>query len=288
MTTRFFCHFGEFGYEIFGWLGKVNEYQEANPRDRIVICGRAGCELLYPYAYKYLDISRIPTYLQQSACRNGFRGHERELIESFQKEVIAMILADLPEYSAMEVEENISFSEDEPFPNIYESKVGTYSMLKPDLSQKAHLESELGFALEEKYVLIQNAWRASVIKCGFQFSTGDYKTILARYPGHKKVFMVFDDHKYDQSKKDLNLEGAAKIYVPTLAAQSCLIHFADKCIFFTEGDFRSHMYLPPLFGKDVEAHCSSRVTELRSCAVTFWNENVYTFGGKMKLEIHPC
>ena len=60
-----------------------------------------------------------------------------------------------------------------------------------------------------------------------------------------------------------------------------MIHFANQCIFLTEGDFRSHNYLPPLLGKDVVSVAPKDVLSLPSAAIDFWNKNVFTFGGQI-------
>ena len=60
-----------------------------------------------------------------------------------------------------------------------------------------------------------------------------------------------------------------------------LITNADKCIFFTEGDFRSHLYLPPMMGKDVHVITSKDVWNLHSAPYQYWNKNVFKFGGKI-------
>jgi len=64
--------------------------------------------------------------------------------------------------------------------------------------------------------------------------------------------------------------------------QSCLIHYAKKCVFFTEGDFRSHIYVPPFMGKDVYAIAHEVVYALPTTPVDFWNKNVFQFGGQIK------
>ena len=63
--------------------------------------------------------------------------------------------------------------------------------------------------------------------------------------------------------------------------QSCLIHFSKKCLFFTEGDFRSHNYIPPFFGKDVFSVAPSSVFALGTSPIKLWNDNVFKFGGNI-------
>lgn len=64
--------------------------------------------------------------------------------------------------------------------------------------------------------------------------------------------------------------------------QTCLISMAETCIFFTEGDFRSHIYVPPFVGKDVYAIAPEDVYTLNTSPVEFWNKNVFRFDGNIK------
>jgi hypothetical protein len=63
--------------------------------------------------------------------------------------------------------------------------------------------------------------------------------------------------------------------------QACLIHFAKRCLFFTEGDFGSHVYVPPFMGRDVVAIAPRSVYELGTTPIEFWNRNVFSFGGRI-------
>ena len=54
-----------------------------------------------------------------------------------------------------------------------------------------------------------------------------------------------------------------------------------RCVFFTEGHLRSHTYLPPMFGKDIEVIAAKDIFSFAEAPLEFWNENVFTFGGQM-------
>ena len=60
------------------------------------------------------------------------------------------------------------------------------------------------------------------------------------------------------------------------------IEAAQLCLFITEGDLRSHTYLPPLLGRNVIVVCSE---SLRSKVpyVLEWNNSLFTSSGKMYL-----
>ena len=71
------------------------------------------------------------------------------------------------------------------------------------------------------------------------------------------------------------------IQVEDIKEQSVLISNAKRCVFFTEGHLRSHTYLPPMFGKDVEILAAREMFSFSEAPLDFWNENVFKFGGKM-------
>ena len=96
-----FIFFGEFGYELFNWQGKVKKFYETLGEGEIIVCaGRRGLDIIYPYAKYYQDLSDLEFFRTSHSCvywmipRNckGSRGedctcstcHEgREEIKSF-------------------------------------------------------------------------------------------------------------------------------------------------------------------------------------------------------------
>lgn len=60
-----------------------------------------------------------------------------------------------------------------------------------------------------------------------------------------------------------------------------LIHFAQQCLFFTEGDWGSHIYVPPFLGKDVIAIAPRSVYAVGSTPLDHWNPNDFRFGGQV-------
>src|SRR5262249_34896158 len=63
--------------------------------------------------------------------------------------------------------------------------------------------------------------------------------------------------------------------------QACLISLAKSCVFFTEGDFGSHIYVPPLLGKNVHAIAPRDIYQLGTTPIDYWNRTVFGFGGQI-------
>tara|TARA_Y100001938_G_scaffold2031_1_gene2516 strand:+ start:2857 stop:3726 length:870 start_codon:yes stop_codon:yes gene_type:complete len=283
---KFYCHFGEVGYELLGWSGFVREQALNNKDIKTVILGRPSFNLVYPYAHELIDITQIPEWKDTSACCQGFRGRPPSITQEFKENIFKLIKDHYPNLSEKQIKDNLFFSDTHPLPDIYRNKIGSYEKLEIDLAAREEVEAKVGFSLEEPYVLIQNAWREQVIRCGFEFSEDNYRNILKDYTNYRKVFIDFSDSRKHQSQKSPTnylREVCTCIECNNLAEQSILFSFSKYNLFFTEGDFRSHCYFPPMFGKDVKVFCSKKVQSLDGCAVDFWNEFVFTFGGHIEL-----
>ena len=58
-----FVFLGEFGYELFNWQGLVRKFKSVcDPEDIIIIGGRTGMDIWYPYTDIFIDISEVPLY----------------------------------------------------------------------------------------------------------------------------------------------------------------------------------------------------------------------------------
>ena len=53
------------------------------------------------------------------------------------------------------------------------------------------------------------------------------------------------------------------------------------CGHIAETYFRSHLYLPPMMGKDVHIIAPQDVWNLHSAPYQFWNKNIFKFGGQI-------
>jgi len=65
-----FTFLGEFGYELFNWQGLVRKFKTTcSADDKIVVGGRTGMDIWYPYADAFVDISKDPLYKNSRADR---------------------------------------------------------------------------------------------------------------------------------------------------------------------------------------------------------------------------
>jgi hypothetical protein len=71
--------------------------------------------------------------------------------------------------------------------------------------------------------------------------------------------------------------------VKTLEEQIELVSRHRLCIFISDGDLRSHTYIPPLCGKHVIVITTQGIVN-QAGYVNFWNKKIFRFGGTMQLD----
>ena len=67
--------------------------------------------------------------------------------------------------------------------------------------------------------------------------------------------------------------------ISNLEEQVNLIEHSKVCVFISEGDFRSHTYVPPMAGRDVFVVGSSGI--FKNGDIEGWNRHVFEFGGQI-------
>ena len=153
--------------------------------------------------------------------------------------------------------------------------------IKPMYNNIAQVQRKLGFNLDEKYILCQGGFRDVIMRSKEKI---DYTKIFRDISkDYKLVLLNFDTGRNMDSKSLFNSKNFdLTIYnCQSFEEQSILINYAVACLFFTEGDFRSHNYLPPFMGKNVYSVASKNTFTIGTTPINFWNEHVFKFGGKI-------
>jgi hypothetical protein len=311
-----FTFLGEFGFELLNWQGVVRKFSRTlGPADRIVCCSRANVYPLYEMADLYIDISEAPLFMHSRACcysgtigagapgRRLNRAFDAALRASLRSFVRTRLQALEPAWkSAADRELTFVFSsrktEVRGFafgcdPDRIEVEADIYDQLalganlfekvRPDLRIRSQIERALGFDLSEPYVLIQSRARS----VGPQSPLVPKEGLIGELARRMRVVLLsfdtgrsFDSaSRFDPSLRCAHYRGRS------FPEQACLIAFARHCVFFTEGDFGSHIYVPPLMGKDVVAIAPRRVYALGTAPTDFWNRNVFRFGGRIAPQV---
>ena len=310
--TYVFTFLGEFGYELLNWQGTIRKWSKLykQPEDKIIICSRKGLEQIYEFADVYINISELDSYNNTIGdCYTcyvftnpgGDKAPRKEWeitrtgvhLDNTKYDVQKLVINKLQNknikwiWSSDFVEmDGLAFGLEGPGGRggIYNNPSNQlnlnnneYTKIQPSDCKKK-IEDKLNFSLEEPYILCQTGWRSHI---GISHAEIDYESYLSEFI--KKYNVILLDFETGRSHDSYSKFKNKYInyQCKSLSEQSVLITNADKCIFFTEGDFRSHLYLPPMMGKDVHIIAPQDVWNLHSAPYQFWNKNVFKFGGQI-------
>jgi len=312
-----FTFLGEFGYELFNWQGVVRRFSKAlGPSDRIVCCSRSNLYPLYEVASLYVDISDVELFKNsQASCYSAIVPGSSDLgswrNRSFDRKLRASLKSFISDrlqvqrlncngtaankdvvfvFSSVKTQLNgCTFGCDPDLlllgkeGDIYDRlnlHNNLYQRIKPDLSPRNEIERRIGFDLSEPYVLMQTREREVAVRSQdivpkeqlIKVLADKVRVVLLSFNTGRK----FDSFsQFDSSLKTVHYE------CRSFVEQACLVHFAKQCVFFTEGDFGSHIYVPPFMGKDVVAIAPRSIYGLGTTPIDFWNRNVFLFGGRI-------
>jgi hypothetical protein len=306
-----FTFLGEFGYELLNWQGVIRKFAATiGPSDAIVCCSRAHVYPLYERADLYIDISDAPFFNRSRACcysatigagapgRAVNRAFDAALRASLRSFVRHRIQSLKPEWTASDREMVFVFSSRKTTvrgfvfgcdPDRIESEAdigeglevdtNAYARIAPDLAVRREVERRAGFDLSEPYVLVQTRQRR-VGPASEPLPVARMVGALARQT--RVVRLWFETGRLLDSFSRFDTEEDCIDYqARSFPEQACLTHFAARCVFFTEGDFGSHTYVPPFMGKDVVAVAPRSVYLPWRAAIDFWNRSVFRFGGQL-------
>lgn len=160
-------------------------------------------------------------------------------------------------------------------------KNNIYKKIKADSKYNQVVEKKLGFFLDEPFILCQS--RESSIRNFAPDALKIDELLICLAQKINTVLLSFDTGRNkDSFSKFASIPGTCIYDINNFIEQAILINHAQKCLFFTEGDFGSHIYLPPFLGKDVFAVAPDLVYQLETSPVEFWNKNIFKFGGQIK------
>lgn len=306
--TYAFVFTGEFGYELFNWQGVVRKWVSENkkPQDKIIICSRTGLNNIYDFADRYINISQVESYNNTVAdCYRGYVWEEKKdldfddwpiigsgpkydkLVQQIENDIKNIVDEDVDRWVWSHTYENFnglhfglggpgrgSIYSGAPFlgNNLYKK------IIIPNLNEiKTKIQPNIPIDLDQPFILVQTGYRGgkgytnkSKVKINHEKIFKDLNTPI--------LYLNFDSGRYWDSTSSFN---KTSYKCNNFDEQACLILLSEKCIFTTEGDFRSHTYIPPMLGKDVHVVTSKEVLRLPSCSSRFWNENIFKFGGQM-------
>ena len=289
--------------------------------DRIICCSRANLYPLYEMADEFVDISSVKLFQRSKAVayyahlipaggppESGPNALYDRLLRARLKRYIlkhSQILSQLDHktsprealssvdtiqspsgactfiFSSRAVELNgCTFGRG----SVYESldvDNNAYRKIEPDLSLRPKIEERLGWSLSQPCILCQ-ARRREVRSALSQDTVAKEALIKAIAQKMRLVLLAFNTGRWLDSYSQFDdLPNCFHFDCRSFPEQACLIHFANHCLFFTEGDFGSHIYVPPFLGRNVTAIAPWTVYQIGSTPIRSWNKQVFKFGGQV-------
>jgi hypothetical protein len=307
-----FTFLGEFGYELLNWQGVIRQFAAAlSPSDALVCCSRGNVRALYERADLYIDIADAPLFRRSRACCYGAtigvgaprrlfnRAFDTALRASLRAFITKRIHQIRPDWRGSGDRQLVFiFSSNrtdirgttfgcDPERIEHEADIGMqldvkgncYERIRPELDARADMERRLGFDLSEPYILLQARSR----RVGPQTAAVPMNVVISALMERARVVLLsFETGRaFDSSSRfdaSLRCIHAAAHDFPE---QSCLIHFARHCVFFTEGDLGSHTFVPPLLGKNVTVVAPKTICTWWRDEIDLWNRKVFRFGGQL-------
>jgi hypothetical protein len=307
-----FTFLGEFGYELLNWQGVIRRFAATlGPSDAIVCCSRGNVRALYEKADLYIDIADAPLFWRSRACCYGATIGVGAPGRLFNRVFDAVLRASLRAFLTRRIDEirpdwrgpgdrqlvfvfsshktdigGTTFGcdperieDDADIGRRLDVKGNRYERIRADLAARPDVERRLGFDLSEPYVLVQSRSR----RVGPQTAAVPKNDVISALTERARVVLIsfrtgraFDSSsRFDASLRCIH--AAARGF----PEQSCLIHFASHCVFFTEGDLGSHTFVPPLLGKDVTVIAPQMIHTWWRDEIDLWNEHVFRFGGQL-------
>ena len=309
-----FVFLGEFGYELLNWQGQVRKISNENNANTIVAVSRESCAVLYKDCDFFICLEEYSLWRKSRAdgyfarcldnTRDGFLDYacagilKWEIrLKIFLKLTLQYKVYGFPKFyfsSNLNYISGIQFGCPRTFyrssnqsirfnSDIYKTKgknLGTYML--PKLTNS---KVDIPF---EKFILVMAATRKShkIDEVSIQISE-IIDTLLIT----ANVILLNFESKREYDTQPVNEIGIIafkqrnnfkEVSCTSLLDEMTYIEAAQLCLFITEGDLRSHTYLPPLLGRNVIVVCSASL-QSKVPYVLEWNKSLFTDSGKMHM-----
>lgn len=156
--------------------------------------------------------------------------------------------------------------------------------IQPDLSLADHVARQLAWDVNEPYLLCQTRERPGLLpKSPERLPWPAIHALLAQLAKHVKIVLqsFHTGRQLDSYSEFGAIPNCYRYHCQSFPEQTFLIHHSAHCLFFTEGDFGSHIYVPPFMGRNVTVLAARALYELETAPIDFWNEHVFRFGGQI-------
>ena len=290
-----FVFLGEFGYELLNWQGLVRRYSLNNPGKTIVALSRTSCEMLYTDHSKFISLDSNDRYLKSVASgyfarspigrTNGIR--DTLGAYALRRSIIIQIRHELKTKNATvifsdrcQLVDGIQFGASRYRFGLELGHASIYDGKALEVNKYVQLTTKqrLTIEFESDFIFVMTARRSRIVRDN---TTLDVDSILNALSSIGNVVVgEFKTVRIDETEPIHNSNSKIqRLSISNLEEQVNLIKHSKVCVFISEGDFRSHTYVPPMAGKDVFVVGSSGI--FKNGDIEGWNRHVFEFGGQI-------
>jgi len=318
-----FTMIGEFGYEVLNWHGVVRKWALYNKKegDTITICSRNGLELFYDFADNFVNLSQFDSFNKTiTDCYEAYivpngdvetlprkewviqrhGKHIQDIKDDVTLYINNMISGEKRFIWSFEFEEIDGFhfgKQQLVYGGIYDPNLiakgefgaplrieeNLYNQIKLDSfmdETKEKIQEKVDIDLDEPFIFTQTAFRTGYdLRSTVEIDHENlFKGLKDKYP------ILFLDFKSGRKLDSFsNFDGYQTYSTNNLKEQLVLMSLSKYNILTSEGDYRSHFYLPCFVGKDSHVIAANDImNRLSATSCDFYNEYVFTFGGHIK------
>ena len=185
--------------------------------------------------------------------------------------------------TALETFRSLDLSTDASIYERLEVDNNAFERIRPDDSILPAIVEKLGWDLSQPFVLCQTRQRKTMQRSPDLLPAQGMRRLLTLLGRDIRIVLLsFQTGRWWDSYSAFDeLPNCTVYHCRSFPEQAALASRAHHCLFFTEGDFGSHIYVPPFLGRDVTAIAPASVYQLGTTPIDFWNQHVFTFGGQI-------
>lgn len=185
--------------------------------------------------------------------------------------------------TALETFRSLDLSTDASIYELLEVDNNNFVRIRRDDSILPAVAGKLGWDPCQPFVLCQTRQRGTMQRSPDLLPAKGMQQLLTLLGRDIRIVLLsFQTGRWLDSYSTFDeLPNCTVYHCHSFPEQAALASHARHCLFFTEGDFGSHIYVPPFLGRDVTAIAPASVYQLGTTPIDFWNQHVFTFGGQI-------
>ena len=172
---------------------------------------------------------------------------------------------------------------DQTYENIYDLQAFWRKDFRLELLSDAYIKQVVyKYDLDRRPFLVHQGRHRENPGRGVIFAAMVLNAMSSEFTDYDIVNISYSHSLSENSKSEVYHHPAIRNIKPeSFKEQLALIQASAYCIYSSCEDFGSHIYIPPLVGKDVFVVCDNEVLGKESYPLDLWNEQIFRYGGQI-------